>query len=522
MRNIRNPLSFVHEHGRLLFELFFIFLVGVLVAQGIIQATSMGGKWTKLLLLVLIGATGFLVIADKEKFLLYFSAFLLPINLTMHPFGYNTVPFYRALNGFQVSAIDFPLALVLLFCIIRLLWTKEKIQLYPWITFPYMLIVAFAITSWIGRSVEPVVKAGALFLLLKNPATFLFLANNLKNRRTVFIIIGILLLNGGLQSLIAAAQFIKGDMLGLEILGEASVFSADTGSASVLRVGGTIGHANKLALFLAFLIQINIAVLFIPTSSKIIKLFRLTTLLLMSSSIMLTYSRSAWASLILGGTINVYWCRSRKTKQKILSAILVISIMSGVALAAIGLVPSVRNRIFEDDGGSGLEIRHHLKVICKNIIRHNYWFGVGLNNYCSVIHKYDNSTMGASWHFPMPVHNEYMLVAAELGLPAGAIYILIFVLIVLLHISIGLNKKDPSYAYIAIGFLCGWTGWLLHHRTLYENAIMSHNIWFYLGIIMAIHNNLKHEYSPADTVDAEDQHIFSQQKNKLLAAGNSN
>ncbi|MCI5138178.1 MAG: hypothetical protein D3922_07125, partial [Candidatus Electrothrix sp. AR1] len=379
MRNISNPLSLVRDNGRLLFELFFIFLVGLLVAKGVLQAASMGGKWTKLLLLILIGGVGFLVIPYREKLLLYFFAFLLPINITTYPFETFSTLFYRQLEGFKLSSLDFPLILILLFWIVRLLWTKEKIRLYPWITFPYMLLIVFCIISWTGKTIELPVKIGALFLVVKNPIIFLYLANNLKTRRAIFILVGILLLNGSLQGLIAMAQYAKGDMLGLEMLGEAPVFSAEAGSASVLRVGGTIGHANKLALFLAFLIQINIAVLFIPTSSRVFKIIRVFPLVLMSSAIMLTYSRSSWASLILGGTINSYWCRSRKTKQKIMSAILVISIMSGVALAAIGLVPSIRNRIFNDDGGSGLEIRYHLKVICKNIIRHNYWIGVGFN-----------------------------------------------------------------------------------------------------------------------------------------------
>ncbi|MCI5137854.1 MAG: hypothetical protein D3922_05440 [Candidatus Electrothrix sp. AR1] len=129
--------------------------------------------------------------------------------------------------------------------------------------------------------------------------------------------------------------------------------------------------------------------------------------------------------------------------------------------------------------------------------------------------------MGASWHFPKPVHNEYMLVAAELGMPAGTIYVLFFVFIVLLHISIGFNKKDSSYAYIAIGFLCGWIGWLLHHRTLYENALMSHNIWFYLGIILAIQTNLDMKKCSADPVKEDDENISSLRENKLLPIKNN-
>ncbi|MCI5131791.1 MAG: O-antigen ligase domain-containing protein [Candidatus Electrothrix sp. EH2] len=325
----------------------------------------------------------------------------------------------------------------------------------------------------------------------KKLGTFSLSRQNIKKRHVVFGLVGILLLNGSLQALIALAQYVKGGAVGLQMLGELDdVFSTAAGGTAITRVGGTIGHANKLALFLAFLIEINIALLFVP-ASRIIKVLRIFPLLLMCSAIMLTYSRSAWGSLILGGTISIYWCRTKKTGQRVLSAFLVISVISGIALSAIALIPSVRNRIFEDDRGSGLEIRHHLKVICKNIIVNNYWRGVGLNNYCSVIHKYDNSELGASWHFPMPVHNEYMLVAAELGVPAAIVFIILLVFIIIQHISVGLSNTDPSYSYLAIGFLCGWIGWLLHHRTLFEYAFFSHNIWFYLGIIQAVKNNIK-------------------------------
>ncbi|XOF35366.1 MAG: O-antigen ligase family protein [Candidatus Electrothrix sp. YB6] len=470
-----------------------------------------------MLLLVLIGAIGLLVIPDREKFLLYFAALLLPINLTIHPFGFQTQPFYRPLNGFQIRALDFPLALFLIFWLVRLLLKKEKIRLHLWMTVPYLIIVVCCIISWVGRPVEPVIRAGALFLILKNPILFLYLANNLTERRTILMLVGILLLNGALQALIAMAQYLNGGAIGLEILGEVSVFTAEAGASSVTRVGGTIGHANKLALFLAFLIEINIAALFV-SASRPIKLLRFVPLGLMCGAIMLTYSRSAWASLVLGGSISMYWCRSKKTQQRILSAALVVIIVGGAAAGAIGLIPSIRNRIFGDDRGSGLEIRYHLKVICKNIIRHNYWLGVGFNNYCSVIHKYDNSTMGASWHFPMPVHNEYMLVAAELGVPAGIVFLLLLFFILILHVSVGLTKSDPTYAYLAIGFLCGWIGWLLHHRTLFEYSLFSHNIWFYLGIVQAMKNNIETKNQLARLEYAGCENNFFLPEHKLLSA----
>ncbi|MCI5223812.1 MAG: hypothetical protein D3924_14350 [Candidatus Electrothrix sp. AR4] len=376
--------------------------------------------------------------------------------------------------------------MLIVYWMMRLIRTKRKIRLHLWMTIPYLIIFALCIAS-LSRitTIQSSVKAGSLFLVIKNLILFLYIANNLSDRRSVFILIGVILLNGCFQSIVAIGQYVTGGPLGLGMLGETNVHSLD----SMTRVGGTIGHPNKLALMLAFVLEINISVLFIPASWKI-KLLRIFPMLLMFPAVLITYSRGAWASLVLGGSINFYWCRSKKTQQKIISAVVVFVVFAGLAFVSVGLVPSVRNRIFGDDNGSA-DIRIPLKVIAKNIINHHYWLGVGLNNYVSVIRKYDNSQEGASLLFPMPVHNEYLLIAAELGIPAAIVFIILLCLIFGFHLSIGRTSVDPAYPYLAIGFLCGWIGWCLHHRSLFEYALFQHDIWFYLGIAQALKNNLK-------------------------------
>ncbi len=483
---------------RFAIELFLTVLVGFFIAQAVLQTSAMEEKWTKALLLGLIGITGLIVIPDKEKFLLYFTAFLLPFSLSFHPV-YVGASFFRPLNGFEIKAFDFPLALILLFWAMRLIRTKEKIHLHLWITLPYLVIFVLCVVSLTRVTAHPAVKAGALLLVLKNPIIFLYLANNLSNRRIVFALIGILLLNGSLQALIAIAQYIKGGPLGLGMLGEMdSLYASASGTGTLFRMGGTVGHPNKLAMMLVFPMEINFAILFIK-SPNWLKWIRITPIFFMLPAIILTYSRSAWASLILGGSLNIYWCRSKKTQQKVISALLVVGVFSVVGASSVAFIPSVRNRIFADDGGSGTDIRDELKTIAKNIIDHHYWIGVGLNNYCSVVRKFDNSKTGATWGFAMPVHNEFYLVAAELGVPAAVVFVILLIIIFLFHIPIGLTSKDKDseYPYLAIGFFCGWIGWTFHHRTLFEYIFLQHDIWFYLGITLALKNNLK----PASVTD---------------------
>lgn len=467
-------------------------LVGLFVAKAVLQTSAMEEKWSKALILGLIGVTGLIVIPDQEKFLLYFLAFLLPFSLSFHPV-YIERNFFRPVNGFEIKAFDFPLAIIVFFWIMRLIRTKEKIRLHLLITLPYLIIFGLCVASLTRVTAHPAVKAGVLFLVLKNPIIFLYLANNLSSRRILFTLIGVLLLNGSLQAVIAMAQYAKGGPIGLGMLGEMdNLYASKSGMETLSRMGGTVGHPNKLALMLAFLLEVNFAVLFLK-ASKWVRWIRVIPILLMLPAVILTYSRSAWASLVLGGTLNVYWCRSKKTRQKIISALLVIGVFSTVAVSSIALIPSVRNRLFADDGGSGDLVREELKIIAKNIIYHHYWLGVGLNNYTSVVRKFDNSMTGVTWGFAMPVHNEYYLIAAELGIPAVVVFVTLLVIIFFIHINIGLADKDrdQEYPYIAIGFLCGWIGWVFHHKNLFEYVFLQHDIWFYLGIVLALKNNLK-------------------------------
>jgi O-antigen ligase len=449
----------------------------------------MGSKWIMTFTLGLAGVAGLIMIPNRERFLLYFAVFILPIGLTFHPV-YIIVPFTRPISGFQIRAFDIPFFLLMLFWMFRLVRDpREKIRFFPWMTIPYLMLSLFCYISLTQIAVHPAVKAGTLFLVIKNWLIFLYVANNLKDRCTVYFVIGMILLTGLIQAVIGMGQYAKGGPLGLELLGEQGVLTAKAGLATLSRVGGTIGHPNKLALFLTFILEINIALFFIPLS-VFLRMASVFSLMLMTGALILTHSRGGWISLIIGGAINIYWCTAKKTRRKIASAILVFVVIGGGALGVVGLIEPVRNRVFEDDHGAG-DVRIPLNRIALNIIRHHYWWGVGLNNYASKVREYDNSPEGVTRYFPEPVHNEYLLVAAELGIPAAVVFLILLGGVVILHISVVKAWEDPVLPFLTIGFFCGWIGWCLHHMFLFEYAFFSHNIWLYLGIVQALKTNFK-------------------------------
>ncbi|MDM8554703.1 O-antigen ligase family protein [Desulfococcaceae bacterium HSG7] len=468
---------------RFLVEVIFILAVGTVTGGVLIKASQMEPKWTKVIILAAIGITGLIITEEREKKLLYLAAFLLPINLTVNPF-YMREAFRRPINGFEIRAFDIPFLILMVMWFARIIFNRdEKIYFYLWFTIPYLIVWGLAVASTSRISSHILIKTATLLIVLKNWFIFIYVANNLKDHRTIDNLISVILLSGLIQGLIGVAQHLNGGPLGLAVLGEVQEINLMPGE-TIIRFGGTIGHPNKLALFLAFMLQINIAKLFIP-SEKLKKLLLFIPFSAMSMALILTYSRGAWASLIMGGMINAYICMVKRTQRKVVSAVIVIFVIIIFAVTVVATVPSVSKRIYGDDHGSA-DIRGPLKVTAKNIIRHHYWLGVGLNNYCSVIKKYDITREAVSWQFPAPVHHEYLLVTAELGVPAGAFFIYLLIYGFYLAASISLSKVEPVFAYLATGFLAGLIGWSFHHTVLYEFTLFTHGLWFYFGILQAM------------------------------------
>jgi O-antigen ligase len=81
------------------------------------------------------------------------------------------------------------------------------------------------------------------------------------------------------------------------------------------------------------------------------------------------------------------------------------------------------------------------------------WFGIGLNNYTQVAHRYASST---SFEANYPIHSTFPLMFAETGIAAG----LSFIAFVFLVTKQGIKKvrnavlsDQPIYAGIFSGFL---------------------------------------------------------------------
>jgi O-antigen ligase len=468
-------------------DLFITLLTACIVGIIIVIAGGMQLKWTIFAITTLICLAAVPIIPEKEKLLLYLFFFVLPINLDFHPI-YIPPTVYRPLNGISISLYELPLFFLFIFWIYRLATEpEERLGFYPWISIPYLIIFTISIIG-INRTLAPtVIKFSSLWVMIEMWLVFIYLANNLKDRKKIYVLVSIILFTLVLQALVGFAQKFAGGLLGLGMFGEGekSFRQMRAGSSLIGRIGGTIGSPNMLALYIGMILPINFALLFAPIKRQYKLLFLIPIFLMGSVLEVITFSRGGWVGLGTGMAVTLYWCLARITERKIVPLILVIALLAIFSISTLALIKPIRIRLFEEDYGAA-KSRIPMAEVASNIIYEHPWMGVGLVNYTSVSTRYDRTRESISYVFPWPVHNEFLLIASELGLPALGLFLFILIVVFRMLVRIGRSGGDPFISHTAIGFLGGLVAWCIHLQFEFTYVFIAMPIWAFIGVIQAM------------------------------------
>jgi putative inorganic carbon (hco3(-)) transporter len=156
-----------------------------------------------------------------------------------------------------------------------------------------------------------------------------------------------------------------------------------------------------------------------------------------SVALLLTFSRGSWLAFLvalplLAGVVLLGLPTERRGRMMMgLAGALLI-----LVLCVLPFVPALSARVTGDDEGAA-ESRWSLMEVAMAMIQDHPLLGVGLSNYEAAMRRYDRTADFITEHFPYPVHNMYLHVAAEAGIPA---------LLCLLTL-------------VAIALFCGWRAW---------------------------------------------------------------
>jgi O-antigen ligase len=315
----------------------------------------------------------------------------------------------------------------------------------------------------------------------------LYLANNLKTREQVYGIVGMLCCGIVIQWLVGSVQYFSGGTLGLKILGEGeqSFRTTAVGLEYLSRVGGTIGGANSLAMYLNFYLPVVFCLLFCDFKIRT-KVCLSCVLLLGGITEILTLSRGGWVALAFAMGVAAFSIFNERLRSRVKS-MLTLAIIALLALILIlGSFQTVRKRLFSDDYGSAYGRIPQIKI-ALNIIKAHPFLGVGLNNYAAEMNKYDRTRENMSYKFTFPVHNGFLLIAAESGLPA----MFAFAFFMLACIKKGLSflrAKHSCLSLVGLGFFSGILTWLAHAQFKMDYAGINLSLWFSCGMLVALHS----------------------------------
>ena len=223
-------------------------------------------------------------------------------------------------------------------------------------------------------------------------------------------------------------------------------------SEFTFRPVGTFAHANFLGIWLSpMLILLTVFFLKRPTN------YVLFAILLGLGSLSVTLSRSAWLGFGVGSGLVLFMLRKNDIKSllKPYTRKLLIFIPIAIVLVVFFIFPRLQKSLYSFGGNSGggffrkIQIKDSLEIVKENPV-----FGVG-----SLMGVYeglslDRETVLAS--IPLAVHNWYLQICLENGIPA----LILFILIILFSFRPLINnimKFNPrsfgDYAYT--GFVGG-------------------------------------------------------------------
>lgn len=273
----------------------------------------------------------------------------------------------------------------------------------------------------------------------------------------IAIIMGLNAILGIAQSLIPSLSDIS---LGETIINDPVIVE----DVEVSRVRALFSKPNTFAWYLGVFLPVVIA----PLLLRLTNLSRWGRALCVVAAglgvvaLILTYSRGSWiafaVSALLMAVSALFILKADERKR-------VIFRFAGAAVAisllAIPFSGKIISRLIDDDRGAA-EIRLPMIDVALAMIADNPVLGVGLSSYESVMRNYDETPELVTEHFDWPVHNVYLHIAAETGLPGLLLFLALVVMASWRGWMVLRNSgADPMLRAMALGLMAGMAAYLI-------------------------------------------------------------
>ncbi len=426
-------------------------ILSIIAALLSIMVLSLSLSWDIAIMAGLVILAAILLMRDAKQALLAVLITTLPLNFSK-TLIHHSIHIGGAQN-FDVSLMN--IALLGLY----LIWLLEKPDgiieqrripsIFTWSLTLFIVISGLSIikAEHITLSIFELYRIGIAALI------FLYFAKRVDIKKEFNLIIIALLFGLFLISAETLTNHFLGTSFNLSTLGrgESNELSEFIAGNNFMRAGGSLGSPNALASYLVLLLPISFALLFskIKTSAK---LADLVVFLAGSATLLLTLSRGAW----IGFSLAIITILLLAVRRRLLSSIMVSAfiVLSGGLVVLINFM--FDNMIwlrFTASQAHNVTSRLKFALIAFNVIKSNPILGVGINNFSEVMARFDTTgVMSIIGVNNPPVHDIYLLIAAEIGVIGLIVFLTFFIAVMFADIKACFAYEDP-YAWVLIGIL---------------------------------------------------------------------
>ncbi len=472
-----------------LFGPYLTLLIGLAIgATLVIMIGAVPLKWSVFLVGAAVGGSCFVLLGTLTSHLRGGMLFLGVLAL---PTFYGIDFLYRDGVRQTVQANGYPLTLFdILLLALTLSWMYERWRSpsRPPLRFPsswgWLLAGLLAINvfsaAFIAR--EAFFAWSMVYTQIKGYLIVFILANFLRNghdfRVLGYAFAGVLLF----ETLVVIEQKLVGVIFTAENIGRHIALKSKAGAGLVERAAGTLAHPNDLAMYLN--LALPWAIFMLIGETKYWRRILLAAAVIGALGIeVMTGSRGGWLGLAFAFTVCIFfWMRKRGQNPLIGlgTAATVVSILFAIMFVSSS---TFRVRLIEGDAGTA-EVRYPLMDVAMEMIKENPVLGVGLNQYTREMVPYDRTNHFVAWSYNQPVHNTFLLVGAETGIPS----------LILLAALIWVMVRDAYNTFMrssgiveaaSLGVMGALISWLIHNQVNLTATFNDETLWVLIGVLAA-------------------------------------